>query len=332
MFRIVLGDIFKSNCDCIAIPVKSDLVLEGNLGGQASLLLGKQAEIDISLLKNINYGEATLIYSHGKIPAKAIILVANTWKSSLKDNHEAAKKTEKFLIKSFQSCFELAIKSGFKSIAVPALSTGKYGLPFTKCFDCLLSAYKYSNNKDYSSLIDLDFYVVKESSIDYCKRIVGDECDEFVVTNEKPEEKMLLAEGRKNLTKDWYSKNEYGEVLETENKFTQVFARAITNSKMQKKDVHNRVIGKSQFSDYLTGKISPNRKTVIAMCMNMSLEINEINEVLATLETKLDPNNKFDKVILNCILSETRDCDDINEELEKAGLKPIFKKSKDSTL
>ena len=240
MIRAITGNLFKSDCDCIVVPVKTDLVLEGNIGGQADSLLGKQALFDIKLLKKINYGEATLIYTHGCLPSKAVILVANTWKSRNKNPKLANKKTDEYLKKSYRSCVKLAIEAGFNSIAFPALSTGRYEMTFRRSFECFFAAVDDmdADGVPFKEKLNIDFHLGKKDIYKNYKELIDDCCDIHIERDDfEPIDKTRIMQDRARLTPKWFEDNEYGVFDKKDPRFTEVFSSFITKSGKSKKDI-----------------------------------------------------------------------------------------------
>lgn len=329
MLRAITGNVFNSKYDCIVVPVKCDLVLEGSLGGQAFKKLGTRSLFDISLLKRINYGQATLIYTHGSLPSKAVILVANTWKSRKENPTEARKKTEDYLVKSFLSCINLALDGGFKSIAFPALSTGMYGMTFRICFECFMKAIeeKDADGVTFRNKIDIDFHLANKNIYKNYKDLIDDCCDKHIDLDDfEPLDEKQIRRDRNRASEKWFKDNEYGEVHGTGAKFTQVFANAIQISKKSKSEIYAYVMGKTQFNELCNGKVPPKKEKLVALCLNMELNEDDINEVLLSAGFgKLNPNEDFDKVICECLKDNIYDSDDVNDELRKNKQKEIFK-------
>ncbi|HEY7110511.1 MAG TPA: macro domain-containing protein [Nitrososphaeraceae archaeon] len=164
--RLVKGDITERNVDVIVNPANSYLK---HGGGVAAAIVKKGGQIIQEESDKIGYvpvGSAVVTDS-GKLPCKAVI---HTVGPQMGEGNEDEK-----LRKAIISVLALAHENGFKSISIPAISTGIFGYPKEKCAEILLkeSMNYFAKIKDKSrspSTIDIiEFSLVDSESMHYFK-------------------------------------------------------------------------------------------------------------------------------------------------------------------
>jgi O-acetyl-ADP-ribose deacetylase len=142
--RLVCGDITGRNVDVIVNPANSYLK---HGGGVAAAIVRKGGQVIQEESDKIGYvpvGTAVITTS-GKLPCKAVI---HTVGPRMGEGNEDEK-----LRKAIKSVLALAQETGFKSISIPAISTGIFGFPKDRCAKILLeeSMNYFAMNKHTSS-------------------------------------------------------------------------------------------------------------------------------------------------------------------------------------
>lgn len=164
--RLVRGDITERNLDVIVNPANSYLK---HAGGVAAAIVRKGGQVIQEESDKIGYvpvGTA-VITTAGRLPCKAVI---HTVGPRMGEGSEDRK-----LRKAIKSVLALAQETGFKSISIPAISTGIFGYPKDKCAKILLgeSMNYFAKNKDTSSspnTIDtIEFSLIDSETLDYFK-------------------------------------------------------------------------------------------------------------------------------------------------------------------
>jgi O-acetyl-ADP-ribose deacetylase len=164
--RLVRGDITERNLDVIVNPANSYLK---HAGGVAAAIVRKGGQVIQEESDKIGYvpvGTA-VITTAGRLPCKAVI---HTVGPRMGEGSE-----DKKLRKAIKSVLALAQETGFKSISIPAISTGIFGYPKDKCAKILLeeSMNYFAKNKDTSSspnTIDtIEFSLIDSATLDCFK-------------------------------------------------------------------------------------------------------------------------------------------------------------------
>lgn len=95
----------------------------------------------------------------------------------------------------------------------------------------------------------------------------------------------------------------------------------MTQKGLSKLDCYNGIISKTMFNNYLKGSV-PKKYTVVALGINMELDLYEINELLETIDEDLNQTIDFDQIIINGIYDH-KDVEMINKDLVLMGYDPL---------
>lgn len=146
--RLIKGDITERNVDAIVNAANSHL---SHGGGVAAAIVKKGGRIIQDESDKIGYvpvGNA-VITTAGVLPCKAVIHVVGPRNGETKEN-------EKLSI-AVNSVLKLAQENGFKSISIPAISTGIFRFPKDKCAKILVEeSIKFVNNNNSDSMKALE--------------------------------------------------------------------------------------------------------------------------------------------------------------------------------
>ena len=162
--RLVGGDITERYVDVIVNPANSYLKHGGGIAGAIVKKGGQIIQEESDKIGYVPVGSAVITNS-GKLPCKAII---HTVGPQMGEGNEDEK-----LRKAIISVLALAHENGFKSISIPAISTGIFGYPKDKCAEILLqeSMNYFAKIRDQSrapSTIDIiEFSLVDSESMHY---------------------------------------------------------------------------------------------------------------------------------------------------------------------
>lgn len=129
--QIVKGDITLEEVDVIVNAANSRLMHGGGVAGAISRRGGPAIQEESHRIAPVPVGKAG-ITTAGKLPAMAVIhAVGPRWGEG--DEHEKLRE-------AVQSSLRLASEKSFKSISLPAISTGIFGFPLQEAVDVILNA------------------------------------------------------------------------------------------------------------------------------------------------------------------------------------------------
>jgi O-acetyl-ADP-ribose deacetylase len=168
ILRLVKGDITERDVDVIVNAANSYLK---HGGGVAAAIVRKggaiiQEESDKIVAGGFVPVGSAVITTAGKLPCKAVIhMVGPRMGEGDEDNK---------LLKAVQSTLALAAEKGFKSISIPAVSSGIFGFPKDKCAKILVEGSErfleqHNNNNKKCSIDIIEFCIFDNETLDCFK-------------------------------------------------------------------------------------------------------------------------------------------------------------------
>lgn len=311
-FYIVKGDLLKQKVDAIVIPSAPHLRPEGTIGDKVKKLCGEKLQHELEQLKNINIGECVITNAYN-LECKKIIHVANPKWNGGNDNEE---ENLRF---SYIACLDKALDFGLESIAFPLLSAGAYAFPKRKAINIAIKTIKeyIEDNQMDVCLVIYDYDTYKNY-----KEIFGqNSVIEGHLSRDSKEQLEVMKRERGGFS--WYKKG-LTQLLdngpETKN-FREKLNYFMSQKGLTKQDCYLGVISKTMFNNILNGAV-PKKYTVVSLGINMGLNIYEIDELLSTIDERLDPMIEKDQIIRSNLFCD-KDIDDINKELVATGHPPL---------
>lgn len=164
--KLIRGDITERNVDAIVNAANSYL---SHGGGVAAAIVKKGGRIIQDESDKIGYlpvGNA-VITTAGKLACKAIIHVVGPRNGQAKENDK--------LSLALNNALTLAQQNGFKSISIPAISTGIFGFPKDKCAKILVEEsikfVKHNKSVSGSALEIIEFCIYDEETLEQFKLV-----------------------------------------------------------------------------------------------------------------------------------------------------------------
>lgn len=160
--RLVKGDITERKVDVIVNAANSYLKHGAGVAGAIVRKGGSIIQQESDKMGYVLVGSAVITTS-GKLPCNAVI---HTVGPRMGQGNE-----DKKLRTAVQSCLRLATDKGFKSISMPAISSGIFGFPMDRCAKILLEETKsfLENNHNNTSLEVIEFCIFDDETLGYFK-------------------------------------------------------------------------------------------------------------------------------------------------------------------
>jgi len=157
LLRLIEGDITERKVDAIVNPANSYLVHGGGVAGAIVRKGGKIIQEESREIGFVDVGSSA-ITSSGNLPCKAVI---HTVGPQMGEGDENAK-----LSNAINSCLELATQNEFKSISIPAISSGIFGFPKNRCAKILVNeTIKYFTQRENSNINVIEFCLLDKETI-----------------------------------------------------------------------------------------------------------------------------------------------------------------------
>jgi len=160
IIRLVKGDITERNVDVIVNAANSYLKHGAGVAGAIVRKGGLIIQQESNKICYVEVGSAVITTS-GKLPCSAVIHAVGP---RMGQGNEDQK-----LRKAVQSCLKLAAGKGFKSISMPAISSGIFGFPKDKCAKILLDESKSFLTSNDISIEIVEFCIFDNETLGYFK-------------------------------------------------------------------------------------------------------------------------------------------------------------------
>jgi O-acetyl-ADP-ribose deacetylase (regulator of RNase III) len=160
IIRLIKGDITDQNVDVIVNPANSYLKHGGGVAGAIVRKGGKIIQTESDKIGFVPVG-SSVITTSGELPCEVII---HTVGPKMGEGNEDFK-----LSKSIHSCLSLASDNSYKSISIPAISSGIFGFPKDRCANILLDEsikfLQYNN----TSIKIIEFCIIDDETLFHFK-------------------------------------------------------------------------------------------------------------------------------------------------------------------
>jgi O-acetyl-ADP-ribose deacetylase (regulator of RNase III) len=157
--RLVKGDITERNVDVIVNAANSHLKHGAGVAGAIVRKGGSIIQRESNKIGYVQVGSAVITTS-GKLPCSAVI---HTVGPRMGEGNEDTK-----LRKAVQSSLKLAADNGFKSISMPAISSGIFGFPKDRCAKILIGeSKKFLGDDTNKSIQTIEFCIFDDETLGY---------------------------------------------------------------------------------------------------------------------------------------------------------------------
>ena len=323
-FKIVRNDITKVKADVIVNTANpnpicasgTDLAIYEAAGKEQLLAeragIGKIARGDIAVTGAYNLKAKYIIHAVGPV-----------WTDGL---HHEFEILEDCYRKSLQKALELKCES----IAFPFISTGVYGFPNDKALQIAVSVFSQFLTENE---IEIILVVFDKRSFQLSAQIVGD-IDSYIDANYVREsyKKELQREADDNypfeedtdaglpqpamLSADTSLEDQLANIGVS---FHDKLFELIDESHLDNKDVWKRAnLDRKHFSKIQCDRnYHPKKKTVMALCIALQLDLEQSKDLLARADWAFSPSSKVDLIVQKAIIDKQYDIMQLNVTLFK---------------
>ncbi len=334
-FKVVKGDLLDQKVDAIVIPSRPSMSLEGGLGTAIANITGEKIKKQINKIpaadRYLEMGEASFPFSVEKLPCKKAILVAATKYSN---DYKAKDEARVVLHQCYINALKKALEHNFKSIAFPLLSSGAYGFPKHEAAKVAIKAMNEFFDKNKTEL-QVSLVIKFASTYKACRETFNKYAVEIEknggkLTSERSEKFIKDTEREIGFGLDWLNEEAIknfesggGSVQQEQNydKFKAYFDFCLVKKGISFKKCYEGVISRQAFDKiYCKGSI-PKKYTLIALGVNMGLDLESIENLLDTIGKEFDGSQR-DRAIRYGIWRHY-DIETLNETLKDMGVEPL---------
>ena len=317
-FKIIRDDITKVKADIIVNTANPDPIYASGTDLAIYEAAGKEQLIAERMkIGKIVKGEIAVTQAYN-LRAKYIIhTVGPIW---VDGKHHELDILESCYRKSLQKALELRCES----IAFPLISTGIYGFPKNKALQVavtVFSQFLLENN------IQVILVVFDKKSFQLSERIIG-EVDSYIDANYVSErhKKEYLLSGNRDIWQRRISeagkksdKQPQNNLLENQlanigASFHDKLFELINAAHLDNKEVWKRAnLDRKHFSKIQCDKnYHPKKKTVLALCIALQLDLEQSKDLLARADWAFSPNSKVDLIVQKAINDRQYDIMQVN--------------------
>ena len=157
---LVKGDITERKVDVIVNAANSYLKHGAGVAGAIVRKGGAIIQQESDKIGYVQVGSAVITTS-GKLPCNAVIHTVGPRMGEWNEDNK--------LRKAIQSCLKLATEKGFKTISLPAVSSGIFGFPKDRCAKILLEESKSFLKYNETSIQMIEFCIYDDETLGYFK-------------------------------------------------------------------------------------------------------------------------------------------------------------------
>lgn len=329
--QIIRQDITKMRVDAIVNTTNEEMVGYSGVDLAVHTGAGPRMDEECAKIAPLGLGEVKITRGYN-LPCKYVIHTSGPiWEGGLRG--------ERVLLKScYREALKLAVKYRFETIAFPLISSGTYGYPkdqvlkfavktiteFLRAYEltvylCVFDKDSYLFSKtlyaDIQSFID-DEYVDEHDEDFYDEYKEKGDADRLIVCNkcEEPSPPKMM---RQEILGSAASETLEEYLKQMDRSFQKMLFDLIDESGMTDVECYKKAnVDKRTFSKIKSNKnYKPSKQTVIAFAISLELDLEQTQELLATVGFTLSRSNVFDKIIRYFIHNRNYDIFEINQAL-----------------
>lgn len=327
--QIIRQDITKMKVDAIVNTTNEKMIGYSGVDLAVHTIAGPELDVECSKIAPLGLGQAKITNAY-KLPCKYVIHTSGPiWQGGLSGESD-------FLRSCYVESLKLAVENKCRSIAFPLISSGMYGFPKDQVlkfavqtiteflFDhelmvyvCVFDKESYSFSQklfnDIQEFIDDEYVDENDEAFEWSTDEI-DGCFECSRACEPiPPAKALREE-----TFDKASNKSLEDYLkQMDRSFQEMLFDLIDESGMSDVECYKKAnVDKRTFSKIKSNKnYRPSKQTIIAFAISLQLDMDQTQELLATVGFTLSRSNVFDNIIRFFIHNGNYDIYEINQAL-----------------
>ena len=324
--KIIRNDLLKIKCDAIVNPTDVFLSGSGSVDKKIHDACKKELEKELIQFKDLYTTKAVITKSYDLKTCKYIIHAIGPKFTGDNSDYD-------LLRQCIRNVFNVVKEENIKSVAIPLISTGTFRFPKKEAYLITLEEiheFLVDNNvRVYLVVYDNEsFSISKELSQDV-KSYIDDNYveNDFIASiplsskrqSSKPFSGALLevSSARDNLIDDFTCNAFNAQAFELDESFSEAVLRIIREKDLYEPDVYKKAgLDRKLFSTIRSKKnYVPSKKTAVALCIGLELDLKQSNELLMKAGFTLSHSNLFDVIIEYFIKNKKYDLYDINAVL-----------------
>ena len=285
--QIVRANITEIEADAIVNPTDKRFSGGGGVDKQIHQAAGKDLREACSKLQPLQVGEGVVTSAYNMKNTRYIIHTVGPV------YYDGTRNEEANLTNCYKNVLQLAVENGVETIAMPLISTGKFGYPKK---EALKIATNVITDFSYDNDIVVYLLVYDKEAFDISNKLYKDIKDYLndngIFKSRREEEKYYSQNNnqpQKNerpLYEPYYDKD--GNLiipglkdLKPEESFNECLRRIIIEKDLLEKDVYNNAnLTKQAFNKIYNEGSIPKRENVLALAIGLKLNIPETNDLL----------------------------------------------------
>ena len=326
--QIIRQDITQMHVDAIVNTTNEEMVGYSGVDLAVHTLAGPELDEECASLAPLGLGQAVITGGYA-LPCKYVIHTSGPrWRGGLQG--------ESVILRScYVESLKLAIKHGCRSVAFPLISSGVYGYPKDQVLKFAIqtiSEFLLEHELTvYICVFDRESYTFSQKLFHDILHFIMDEAGKDDI--DETDSDWYIEEGI-NKADDMLQRSQtvvLSEIISTpiageslreylkhrDKSFWEMLFDLIDKSGMTDVECYKRAnVDKRTFSKIKSGKgYRPSKQTAIAFAISLRLDLDQTQELLATLGFTLSRSSTFDKIIRYFIHNGNYDIFEINEAL-----------------
>ena len=331
--QIIRQDITQMQVDCIVNTTNEEMVGYSGVDFAIHSAAGPELDAECQKIAPLGLGEAKITKGY-QLPCKYVIHTSGpVWQGGLHG--------ERILLRScYLEALQLAVRYGCESVAFPLISAGIYGYPKDQVLRFAVQTItEFLNEHElmvYLCVFDRESYTFSQTLFEDIQSFIGDddEDEDEYLGDAVPGDEMFdmaaddkrsgirysLAHVAASCVEEPHSAfarrlDEY--LKQMDRNFAQMLFDLIDERGMTDVECYKKAnVDRRTFSKIKSNKnYHPSKQTVVAFAISLQLDMDQTQELLATVGLTLSKSNVFDQIIRYFIHNKNYDISEINQAL-----------------